>query len=111
MNANDSTNKPINVSEDRMRGVIAEFELRFRDWLETKLEHKADLAMLNVARRDIDSQGVRLTDLETWRTQQETRAGVLAGISAKRLALWGLGITAFVGLLSVVATLVWLAVS
>ncbi len=69
---------------------MAEWEIRFRDFIELKLESKADLLMLNEARRDLaafmvaeekraaayedklqhirDTSDARLSSLEKWRS-------------------------------------------
>lgn len=64
----------ISVSEDRLVRVVLESEIRLRDFLEKLLESKADLIMLNEARRDVSSLKeqdekfeARLSSLERWR--------------------------------------------
>lgn len=75
MSEDNGNDRKINVSEDRMRGVIAEFELRFRDWLEEKLEHKADLVMLTEARTRIQALEGKVDSLNEWRAGTTTLAG------------------------------------
>jgi cytochrome b subunit of formate dehydrogenase len=89
-------NRPISVSEDRLRAIMAEFELRLRDFIEDKLVHKADLAQLTQLRKDfakleervdddVAGLGDRVNVLEKWRYALGLLATValaLAGLAA-----------------------------
>lgn len=89
----------ISVSEDRLRGVIAEFELRLRDFLAEQMIYKADLVMLNQLRKDlarlderveneVDELQRRVVVLEKWRYALgalATVALILGGYAAKYL--------------------------
>lgn len=66
-------NDRISVSEDRLRAVLAEFELRFLERLDSKLERKADLVMLNEARRRIADNEQEIETLNQWRSRLTSR--------------------------------------
>ncbi len=63
-----SNSSRITVSEDRLVRVVLESEVRLRDFLATLLESKADLIMLNEARRDVSTLKDRVSSLEKWRS-------------------------------------------
>lgn len=64
----------ITVSEDRLRGVLAEFEIRLRDFLEDKMLHKADVVQLTDARKDIITLRADVNELKEWRAGQTSVA-------------------------------------
>lgn len=95
MSSNQPENGRITVSEDKLRAVIAEFELRLKSFIDTKLEHKVDLVMLNHLRKDfvklearvdedVTALQARVNVLERWRyalAMLATTALVVAGFA------------------------------
>ena len=77
MSANDSNGR-INVSEDRLRAVLAEFELRLITGLSTRFEAKADLIHLTDARKQIHDLEERVAKLERWRSYLAGAMAVIA---------------------------------
>jgi len=67
-------NGRISVSEDKLYRALSEFELRLKTFIDEKLERKADLLMLNEARKTIQKQAERLDALEAWRNNQRAIA-------------------------------------
>lgn len=100
----------ITIGEERVRNIVYEANDALFSKLERKLEGKADLVMLNEARRDIRDLRGDVDVLKEWRATQDGSSSTRDKISAKQMVLWGLGVTMFAGVLSAVATLVWLAV-
>lgn len=98
---NGNANGRISVSEDKLRAIMAEFELRLRSFIEDKLENKADLVMLNHLRKDfakledrveadLSELDDRVNVLERWRyglAMLATAALLLAGFVAQHYAV------------------------
>lgn len=85
MSANDSNGR-INVSEDRLRAVLAEFKLDLFNALTDRFDRKADLVHLVDARKDLIALERRVSALEKWRYALATLAAAalaLAGIAAQ----------------------------
>lgn len=85
MSVNDSNGR-INVSEDRLRAVLAELELRLLQGLSDRFERKADVIQLTDARKDLALLERRVSALEKWRYALATLAAAalaLAGIAAQ----------------------------
>jgi hypothetical protein len=84
----DSNGGKITVSEDKLRAVLAEFELRLITGLSDRFERKADVIQLTDARKEIISLNARVSSLEKWRyglTLLATAALTLAGLVAAQL--------------------------
>lgn len=103
------TEPKIVLSEERVKNILYENNDLLLSKLEEKLEKKADIVMLDDARHDIRDLRLDVDLLKVWRAGQDGSSTTREKISARSLVLWGLALTAFVGVLSAVATLVWLA--
>jgi hypothetical protein len=82
----ENTNGRINVSEDRLRAVLAEFKLDLISNLSDRFERKADVMQLTDARKELISLEKRVSSLEKWRYALATLTTValaLAGIVAQ----------------------------
>jgi hypothetical protein len=84
----------ITVSEDKLYRALSEFENRLRDFIDIKLERKADLIMLNEARKDVaELQQCRKLDVERVESLERWRSYVLgAAAVATALATAALGV-------------------
>lgn len=81
----------VNVSEDRLYRALSEFENRLRDFIDLKLERKADLVMLNEARKELfdlrSESEKRLGSLERWRAYVLGAAAVSVTLASAALAV------------------------
>lgn len=84
----------ITVSEDKLYRALSEFENRLRDFIDTKLERKADLIMLNEARKDVadlqDSREkdiARIESLERWRSYVLGASAVAIGLASAAIGV------------------------
>lgn len=97
------TNRPISVSEDRLRAIMAEFELRLRDFIEDKLVHKADLAQLTQLRKDFAKLEERVDDDVAGLTERHERVVDRVSVLEKWRYALGFLVTALLALAGLAA--------
>ena len=89
-----SANGAITVSEDRLRAVMAEFELRLTDTIRELLVGKADVAVVATIAATQLEHDKRLDTLEDWRKENEavqvSRKSLFAGVIGILGASWAI---------------------